>query len=104
MRTSGEFNLETKTREQLAEELRALTRDAEALLETSGEELERQTQELQQKLKGALDLFAGGYEGLAEQAKAGVQAADKVIRRNPYAALGVALGAGFLVGYLTKRK
>ena len=104
MPTSAEPIFETKTREQLAEELRALTRDAEALIQSSGEDLERQTRELQEKLKGALDLLNLNYETLAEQAKAGAKAADKMIRRNPYAALGVALGVGLLVGYFIKRK
>jgi ElaB/YqjD/DUF883 family membrane-anchored ribosome-binding protein len=104
MPTTIDPNLESKTREQLAEELRTLTKDAEALIGSSGEELLQQTQQLQQKLKGALDLLSIGYENFGEQAKAGVKAADKVIRRNPYAAIGVALGAGLLVGYLIKRK
>jgi ElaB/YqjD/DUF883 family membrane-anchored ribosome-binding protein len=104
MRTSAETNLETKTREQLAEELRALTKDAEALIESSGDELLQQTQELQQKLKGAMDLLGVSAENIGEKAKAGAKAADRVIRANPYAAIGVALGAGLLVGYLIKRK
>ncbi|MDB6028821.1 MAG: protein of unknown function ElaB [Verrucomicrobiales bacterium] len=95
---------ESKTREQLAEELRNLTKDAEALIGSSGDELFHQSKELQQKLKGALDLLSVGYETFGEQAKAGAKAADKVIRRNPYATIGIALGVGLLVGYLIKRK
>ena len=104
MPSHDETNLELKSREQLAEELRALTKDAEALIGSSGEDLLRQSQELQQKLKGALDLISVGCENFGEQAKAGAKAADKVIRKNPYAAIGIALGAGLLVGFLIKRK
>lgn len=104
MSTSSESSLEPKTREQLAEELRALTKDAEALIGSSGDELLQQTEAIQQKLKSAMELLSVGYENFGEQAKAGMKAADKVIRRNPYAAIGVALGAGLLIGFLVKRK
>ncbi len=101
---SQDTNVETKSREQLAEELRTLTKDAEALIGASGDELMRQTDELQQKLKSVLGLIGGNYESIGEQAKAGAKAADKLIRRNPYASIGIALGAGLLVGLLIKRK
>lgn len=104
MSTSSESSLEPKTREQLAEELRALTKDAEALIGSSGDELLQQTEAIQQKLKAAMKLLSVGYENFGEQAKAGMKAADTAIRRNPYAAIGVALGAGLLIGFLVKRK
>jgi ElaB/YqjD/DUF883 family membrane-anchored ribosome-binding protein len=34
----------------------------------------------------------------------GARAADKVIRQNPYQAIGVAFGVGLLLGFLVKRK
>jgi ElaB/YqjD/DUF883 family membrane-anchored ribosome-binding protein len=99
-----DLQLETKTREKLAEELRELTKEAESLITSSGEDLAQQAEDIQKKLKAAMDLFSIGYESIGERAKAGAKAADKVIRRNPYAAIGVALGAGVLLGLLIKRK
>src|SRR5262245_13292942 len=104
MQTSADPAVETKSREQLAEELRALTKEAEALMESSGDNFVRQTEEIQRKLKDALNLFGTGYETIGEKAKAGAKAADEAIRRNPYPAIGMALAAGVLVGCLIKRK
>lgn len=44
------------------------------------------------------------YERLQDSAAAGARATDRCIRANPYQSLGVALGAGVLIGYLLNRR
>lgn len=44
------------------------------------------------------------YERLADQAVVSAKATDRAIRDNPYQSVGIALGAGFLLGLLMKRR
>jgi ElaB/YqjD/DUF883 family membrane-anchored ribosome-binding protein len=39
-----------------------------------------------------------------ERARAGVKAADRVVRDHPYEAIGIAFGIGILLGILLNRK
>ncbi len=42
-------------------------------------------------------------EQLRRQANAQLKSADQFVQANPYAAVGIALGAGLLLAYLLKR-
>jgi len=65
---------------------------------------EGSTQKLAQDLWILADdgknLLAGATQKVGEQLKAETQAADRVIRTNPYAALAAAFGLGLLAGWL----
>jgi ElaB/YqjD/DUF883 family membrane-anchored ribosome-binding protein len=78
--------MDAATTEKLMAELRAVVRDAESLLQAaaaeSGERL----------------------EGAGESARAAAHEIDDQVRRNPWAAVGVAVGAGLVLGLLLGRK
>ncbi len=93
-----------KKRNDLATELRGIADDAQGLAENAGEQVAEKTEKLKARLADALELAKNLGQKIQVQAVAGAKATDKVIRANPYQAVGVALGVGVLVGYLIKRK
>ena len=78
--------MDAATTEKLMAELRTVVRDAESLLQSaaaeSGERL----------------------EGAGESAREAALEIDAQVRRNPWAAVGVAVGAGLVLGLLLGRK
>jgi ElaB/YqjD/DUF883 family membrane-anchored ribosome-binding protein len=80
------MNMDAATTEKLMDDLRAVVRDAQTLLQgvaaESGERL----------------------EGAGESAREAVHEIDAQVRRNPWAAVGVAAGVGLVLGLLLGRK
>ena len=78
--------MDAGTTEKLTAELRAVVREAEALMRAaaveSGEQL-RQAGEITREAVGEL---------------------DEQVRKNPWAAVGIAVGVGLLIGLLLARK
>jgi ElaB/YqjD/DUF883 family membrane-anchored ribosome-binding protein len=80
------MNRDTATTDQLMDDLRAVVRDAQALLQaTAAESGER-------------------LEGAGESVREAAHEIDAQVRRNPWAAVGVAVGAGLVLGLLLGRK
>ena len=78
--------MDAATTEKLKEDLRAVVRDAEALL-------------------GAAAAASGDQlEGAADSARDAAHELDAQVRRNPWAAVGIAAAAGLLLGLLLSRK
>jgi ElaB/YqjD/DUF883 family membrane-anchored ribosome-binding protein len=90
---------ETPT-ERLVEDVMALVSEAEDLVKLSSANLEEGERE---ELKTALDRIKGQCEKVKQQTLASARHADRLIRRYPYASLGIAFGVGMLVGLLVKR-
>ncbi len=78
--------MEAASTEKLMAELRAVVRDAEALMQSAAAESGERLQE------------AG------ESAKEAAREIDEQVRRNPWAAVGIAAAAGLLLGLLLGRK
>ena len=78
--------MDAATTEKLTAELRAVVREAEAMMKSvateSGEHLR----------------VAG------ESAREAAQEIDEQVRRNPWAAVGIAAGVGLIIGLLLARK
>ena len=55
------------------------------------------------KLETAIERAKDTCERLEEKAAAAARATDKVIKKHPYEAIGVALGLGVLIGVLVMR-
>lgn len=78
--------MDAATTEKLTAELRAVVREAEALMKS---------------------VAAGSGEHLREAGESAREAAseiDEQVRRNPWAAVGVAAGVGLIIGLLLARK
>jgi len=78
--------MDSATTEKLATELRAVVRDAEALLRATASASGEHLSELDESTRKAASEI------------------DEQVRRNPWAAVGIAAGVGLLVGLLLARK
>ena len=91
-------------REKLAEDLRVLIRDAEALLKAGSAEAGGKLEELKARLQVSVGRMKETCHHLEEKVVASAKATDKVIREHPYESIGVAFGVGMLIGVLVNRK
>ena len=78
--------------------------DAEALLAATADVAGKKVEEARNRLAAALESGKEIYDQVRKQAVEGAKAADQSIRKNPYQAIGVALGVGLLLGYLISRR
>ncbi len=103
---NGGNNLKTfqETRAKLADDLRLVAEDAEELMKATGGEIAEKTREVRERLRTVLANAKETCAQLEEQAEAGLRAADRVVRENPYRSIGVAVGIGFIIGCLIKRR
>lgn len=81
--------MNAKTSEQLMDELRAVAREAEALLQATAEQTGARVEELRERAKDALEAARG---------------IDDQVRKNPWAAVAIAAGVGLVIGLLLSRK
>ncbi|HEY1717880.1 MAG TPA: DUF883 family protein [Verrucomicrobiae bacterium] len=81
-----------------------LLEDAKELLAATAHVAEEKVVEARKRLGAAIEKGKETWSNVQEKAIAGAKATDRVIRDNPYKALGVAFGVGALVGYLLRRR
>ena len=81
-----------------------LVEDAQALLAATAHVAEEKVMEARKRLTAAIEKGKETWNQVQEKAVAGAKATDQLIRENPYKALGVALGAGVVIGYLLRRR
>ena len=85
-------------------DLGSLAEDARALLSATADVAGDKVGEARKRLADALDSGREIYGRVRDKAADGVKATDKIVRENPYQAIGIALGVGALVGYLLARR
>jgi len=81
-----------------------LLEDAQALLAATAHVAEDKVTEARKRLAACIEKGRETWEIVQQKAVAGAKATDQVIRDHPYKSLGVALGAGALIGYLLGRR
>jgi ElaB/YqjD/DUF883 family membrane-anchored ribosome-binding protein len=86
------------------QELESLAADAQALLSATAEVAGEQVAEARKRLAGALDRAKEAWGHVQDRAVQGAKATDVCIRDHPYQAIGLAFGAGALLGFLLTRK
>lgn len=89
--------------DQTVDELKALLREAEAALGNAGAEAGEEVQNLRDRLRSAFDEGKNKLGQAADLARKQAARADELVRANPYAAVGIAAGAGLLLGFLVSR-
>lgn len=91
--------------EELAANLRALIAEAEKTLGTgTGSVTSRGLAELRGRLEATKEKIEDLYGRAREKVVAGARTTDDAIRTHPYTSIGVALGAGLLIGALLGRR
>src|SRR5438270_11812174 len=103
METRSNSDIEEST-EKLLQDLKEVVRDGEELLRAGADELGDRGAAAREKLAAALEMAKETQRRLQERAVAGAKAADMYIRRNPYQTIGIAFGAGMLIGLLASRR
>ena len=94
----------TANREKIAEDLRALMRDAEDLWKLTKDDLGERTKEARVRLREALDKAKVSAQELEEKATAGARATDRLVREHPYESMGIAFCVGLLIGVIVNRR
>ena len=90
--------------EKITADLKALSRDAEALMHATAGQAGEKASELRARLAAALESAKATCHRVEEKAIAGAKVADKAIREHPYESIGVAFGVGLLIGVLVGRR
>ena len=94
------------TIEEMLDELRSLVSEAEDLLGTAEEESDGPFDAMKDRIGASLDKVKeklNGADELGEKARAAGQAADAYVKENPWTAVAVAVGVGYLIGRIGRR-
>jgi ElaB/YqjD/DUF883 family membrane-anchored ribosome-binding protein len=95
---------EPATADRLLEDLQAIVTDAEELLRATaglaGEKVQEARARAEESLSAARERLGDVRDDAMQQARDVVSSADDYVRRHPWQAVGIAAGAGLLVGML----
>jgi len=90
--------------EKLLKDLRAVVHDGEELLKAGAHDLTERGLAARERLAAALEVAKETRRRLEARVKAGAQATDRIVREHPYQSVGIAFGAGLLLGVLLNRR
>ena len=88
----------------ISNDLGTLADDAGALLAATADVAGEGVADARKRVAAALDNGKRVVDRVKETAVGGVNAADKVVARHPYQAIGIALGAGAILSYVALRR
>jgi len=103
METRSAAEIEDST-EKLMQDLKAVVHDGEELLKAGARDLSERGMAARERLAAALEVAKETRRKLQERAVNGARATDRVIREYPYQSIGLAFGAGLLIGVLVNRR
>jgi ElaB/YqjD/DUF883 family membrane-anchored ribosome-binding protein len=96
------------TKDKLIEDLKVVAQDVEELLRATasdtGEKIAAARARAQESLRSARKRMSEASDQLAERTRAAASSADDYVRDNPWQAVGIAAGIGFVVGLLLGRR
>lgn len=91
----------------LIEEFHTLISDTERLLKHTQDTAGGQTEELREKITSNLgrarEMLKNQENTLRDQGQAAIQCTEDYVLTHPWQSIGIAAGAGFLLGLLTRR-
>lgn len=101
-------DVDVVTREKLVADLKVVIADAEELLRATanvaGEKIAAIREKTEENLRAAKVRLGQAEAALVERTKAAAKATDDYVRANPWRAVGIAAGAGFIIGLLVGRR
>ena len=105
MNTTDTFDA---SKQKLVADLRAIVADSEELLRATasvaGDRASATRERVQATLNAAKAKLDDAEELLGERAKEAVANADEMVRDNPWAAVGIAVAVGFVLGAVLTRR
>jgi ElaB/YqjD/DUF883 family membrane-anchored ribosome-binding protein len=97
-----------QARERALADLQTLARDAEELLQATAHDASGQAREARSRVMAALERAKstiGELQGHTfDRVKVAARKTDTIIRGHPYESMGLAFGAGLLIGLLAIRR
>jgi ElaB/YqjD/DUF883 family membrane-anchored ribosome-binding protein len=94
--------------DRLVTDLKSLMNDAEELLRATasqaGEKITLARQKIEQSLIEGRKAVADAEQVLVKKSKEAAEIADDYVRENPWSAIGIAAGVGFVLGLLIRSK
>jgi ElaB/YqjD/DUF883 family membrane-anchored ribosome-binding protein len=95
----------SQTPRALVENLRDMIDEAEKMIvDTATAQVDETVAELRERLQEKLDQLKSTYQETEERVVSTAAAADQAIRHKPYQSIGIAVGVGFVLGLLLRRK
>ena len=95
------------SKEKLMQDLRMVVADAEELLRATASQAGEKVSATRERIQGHLDAAKERLEDaeamMIEKTKAAALATDEYVHDNPWRAVGIAAGVGFVVGMLIAR-
>ena len=95
------------SKEKLMRDLRVVVSDAEELLHATasqaGEKASAARERIKENLAGAKERLAAAQQQVTAKTKQAAKATDEYVHENPWKAVGIAAGAGLIVGMLISR-
>ena len=92
----------------LIDDLRAVVRDAEELLRATEGHASERVEEIraraQDSLEGAKERLRTIGDDAEQKVRAAAHSTDDYVRENPWKAVAIAVGVGFLIGSLGRRR
>ena len=92
----------SKPRHRTVRDAQGIAEQARDLLAATADITQEKVAEARKRLNEALEQGRDVYSDVRERAVDGAKAADEFIRENPYAALGIGVGVGVLIGFLLR--
>ncbi|MGH8294351.1 MAG: DUF883 family protein [Steroidobacteraceae bacterium] len=89
---------------KLAEDIKALVKDAEALLRASAENAEELTEETRARAERSLHALRSQLDDIERDLRGRAEILDTYVRDNPWTAVGLAGGVALLAGLLLGRR
>ena len=86
------------------DDIETLTDAARALLAATADAAGENVGEARKRLAAALERGKDIYGRVCEKAVEGAKVTDEAVHKHPYQAMGVALAAGALIGYVLARR
>ena len=94
--------------EQLVSDIKSVISEAEEMLgataDQAGEKIANLRVRIQARLQDAKSRLADAEEVLGIKTKAAARATDEYVHESPWTAIGIAAGAGLLIGLLIGRR
>lgn len=95
------------SKEKLMQDLRVVVADAEELLRVTanqaGEKAGVVRERIQENLAAAKERLVAAQESIVATTKQAAKVTDEYVHENPWKAIGIAAGAGLLIGMLISR-
>src|SRR5438045_3627853 len=98
-----ESNIMHKQTQSISNDIDILADDARALMAATADTAGDRIADARERLGAALEAGKEVISRIKDKGVQGVKATDQAVRENPYQAIGIALGAGVLIGYLVGR-